>query len=96
MAERGGFSGVDPEEVAKVVFVGLKAELKTVETDLQPGDVGTVWDEFVRLMTDYARPQQGYTARRALMKDDDETDYDHLSRYGEWDQTAAPKPEDMA
>ena len=96
MAERGGFPGVDPEDVAKVVFVGLKAELKTVETDLQPGDVGTVWDEFVRLMTDYARPQQGYTARRALMKDDDETDYDHLSRYGEWDQTTAPKPEDMA
>lgn len=95
MAERGGFPGLQAEEVAKVVFVGLKAELKTVATELEPGQIGQVWDEFVRLMTDYANPVQGYTARRALLKDDDATDYDHLSRFGEWDQTAAPKPEPM-
>jgi ATP-dependent helicase/nuclease subunit B len=96
MAERGGFPGVEPEEVAKVAFVGLKAELKTVETDLEPGQIGQVWDQFVQLMTGYAQPSQGYTARRALMKEAEVSDYDHLSRFGEWDQTDDPVPEDMA
>lgn len=95
MAERGGFPGIDPEEVAKVAFVGLKAELKLVETVLEPGQVGKVWDEFVQLMTNYAQPSQGYTARRALMKEEDPSDYDHLSRFGEWDQTDDPTPEGL-
>jgi ATP-dependent helicase/nuclease subunit B len=95
MAERGGFPGVPPEAVAKVVFVGLKAELMTVETEMEPGQAGAVWDQFVLLMGEYARPDQGYTARRALMKETDASDYDLLSRFGEWDQTDDPQPEDM-
>ena len=93
MAERGGFPGLDPEEVAKVAFIGLKAELKTVETTMEPGQVGAVWEQFVQLMTSYGDASQGYTARRALMKEGDASDYDHLSRFGEWDQTDDPAPE---
>ena len=95
MAERGGFASIGPSEVAKIAFVGLKAELKKVETDLAPGQVGAVWDEFVRLVTAYVQPGQGYTARRALMSEKDASDYDHLSRYGEWDMTQDPMSEDL-
>ena len=94
-AERGGFASLGPSEAARIAFVGLKAELKTVETDLKPGQIGTVWDEFVRLIQAYARPTQGYTARRAVMSEKDVSDYDHLSRYGEWDMTQDPLAEDL-
>jgi ATP-dependent helicase/nuclease subunit B len=96
MAEAGGFRTLGPEEVAKVAFVGLKAELKVVETELQPGQIAEIWTEFGKLMAQYAKPAQGYTARRALETVREDNDYDHLSRFGEWDLTDAPVPEDLA
>ena len=96
MAEGGGFKGLDPAEVAKLSYVGLKAELAEETTDLQPGEVGEVWAEFGRLMASYARAGQGYTARRALESVRDASDYDHLSRFGEWDMTDDPAPEDLS
>jgi double-strand break repair protein AddB len=96
MAEGGAFRGLDIEEVARVVYVGLKAELRMQEITLQPGQVAEVWADFARLIAAYARQGQGYTARRALESVRDASDYDHLSRFGEWDLTADPAPEDLA
>ena len=96
MAEEGGFKGLDPSEVAWLSYVGLKADLDIETTDLQPGEVAEVWAEFGRLIASYSRPGQGYTARRALEKVNDPSDYDHLSRFGEWDMTDDPSPEDLA
>lgn len=96
MAEGGGFQGLDAEEVARVVYVGLKADLKMQEITLDPGQVAEVWAEFARLIAAFARPGQGYTARRALESVRDASDYDHLSRFGEWDLTADPVAEDVA
>ena len=93
MAEAGGFRGLDPAEVAQLSYVGLKAELDIVTTELEPGEVAEVWAEFGRLMASYARTGQGYTARRAPEKVTDASDYDHLSRFGEWDMTDDPVPE---
>ena len=78
------------------MFVGLKADLKIVDIALEPGQVARTWDEFIRLIASYARPGQGYTARRAVESIADALDYDHLSRFGEWDLTAMPVPEDLA
>lgn len=96
MAEAGAFKGLDAEEVARVVYVGLKAQLKTQEVTLTSGQVAEVWADFTRLIAAYARPDQGYTARRALESVRDASDYDHLSRFGEWDLTADPVPEELA
>jgi double-strand break repair protein AddB len=96
MAEAGGFKGLDPQEVARLSYVGLKADLDIETSDLQPGEVAEVWAEFGRLMASYARPGQGFTARRALESVRDVSDYDHLSRFGEWDMTDDPAPEDLA
>ena len=35
-------------------------------------------------------------ARRALENGTDPSDYDHLSRFGEWDMTDDPAPEDLS
>lgn len=96
MAEGGGFRGLDPAEVARLSYVGLKAELKIETADLEPGEVAEVWTEFGRLIASYARAGQGYTARRALESVRDASDYDHLSRFGEWDMTDDPSPEDLS
>jgi ATP-dependent helicase/nuclease subunit B len=96
MAEGGGFNGLDAEEVARVVYVGLKAELKLAEITLDRGDIDEIWAEFGKLMGSYARPTQGYTARRAMEKTNEAGDYDHLSRFGEWNTTDDPVPEDLA
>jgi double-strand break repair protein AddB len=89
MAENGAFPDLGPAEVARIVFVGLKADLKTEVTDLAPGQITEVWAEFARLIAAYARPSQGYTPRRAMKTERDLSDYDHLSRFGEWDMAQA-------
>jgi ATP-dependent helicase/nuclease subunit B len=96
MAEEGGFKALGPDEVARIAFVGLKAELKVVETVLEPGQVAGIWAEFQKLIASYARPSQGYTARRALETTREDADYDHLSRFGEWGLSDDPVPEDLA
>ena len=95
MAERGGFPGLDPAEVARLTYVGVKGDLKEEVTDLQPGEIDQVWEEFRSLLSRYAQPGLGYTARRAPHDKAYGSDYDHLSRFGEWDMTATPKPEDL-
>ena len=35
------------------------------------------------------------TARRRTLTDREASDYDHLSRYGEWDPTDPPAPEEV-
>jgi RecB family exonuclease len=89
MAENGAFADLGPAEVARIAYVGLKADLKVVETELQPEQVNEVWADFEKLIAAYASPSQGYTARRALKAERDVSDYDHLSRFGEWDMTRA-------
>jgi ATP-dependent helicase/nuclease subunit B len=37
-----------------------------------------------RILTSYADPQQPYYPRAAMEKEEDEGDYDHLSRFREW------------
>ena len=96
IAEGGGFKGLSAEEVARVIYYGVKEGVKPAEIILEPGKVATVWAEFGTLMAAYSRQTRGYTARRAMQKTSDPGDYDHLARFGEWDVTADPVPEDLA
>ena len=96
MAEGAAFKALGPQQAARIAYVGVKADLKIESADLEPGQVAEIWAEFGKLMTAYARPSQGYTARRALEKTADASDYDHLSRFGEWEMTDPPSPESLA
>lgn len=93
MAERGGFPGVEGGEVARITYVGLGSNPKTEETEITEGVTEEVWDGLKSLVAHYAQESTGYTARRAVMKERFETDYDHLSRFGEWDTTDRPVSE---
>ena len=94
MAEEGGFRGIPGAEVAKAIFIGLGAS-KEVAAPLEEEPPHKVWEEFCELIAAYMDPAVGYTARRMLEKDTDTGDFDQLARYGEWDDTQTPVPEDL-
>ena len=95
IADQNGFEGISPRHVAEATFIGVGSAPKEVGAPLAKADPGQTWAEFSELIRAYYSPKQGYTARLAAFKDDLISDYDHLSRYGEWDATQDPKPEDL-
>ncbi len=95
VAEEGGIDGLDPTSVAQAVFIGMGGTYKEVLAPLDEEPVDKVLDELKQLISAYLEPEQGFSARRMLHKDSDIGDYDHLSRFGEWDRAAKPSPEDL-
>ena len=95
MAERGGFHDIDPGEVVSAIYLGLGNAPRDVAAPLVEQPPDQVWAEFEQLIARYQDPEQGFTARRALRKDTDLGDYDQLARFGEWEVTDAPEPEDL-
>lgn len=90
MVHHGAFPALAGSEVAKITYVGLGTNPKIEETEITPELIDKVWTGLHRLIETYSRPDQGYTARRALHKVDEGNDYDQLSRFGEWDATDRP------
>jgi ATP-dependent helicase/nuclease subunit B len=95
MAERAGFPDLGPREVAKVSYVGLGSAPKVVAASPSAAELAEVWEGLHSLIRSYQNAEQGYAARRAPKNVGFSGDYDHLARFGEWDQTAPPSPEDV-
>ncbi|MCG6883684.1 MAG: double-strand break repair protein AddB [Silicimonas sp.] len=92
MAEHGAFDGIPPETVARVVHLGVGRSPDTRETQLTDhNETVTVSGQLVDLLTKFADRGTGYTSRRAMDGLRYSGDYDHLARYGEWDES---KPAD--
>ncbi len=84
MATDGAFDGIDPAEVESAAFVGVGARFQIVDADVSREALEGHRAKLTELLAAYMRSEQGYTARRALKKDTDKAEYDHLSRFGEW------------
>ena len=95
MAEQGGFRDIDPGEVAEAIYIGLGSDPKDVAAPLDKTPTSQIWEEFIALMSHYANRETGFTSRRAFQNEKDEGRYDQLARFGEWDATDAPEPEDL-
>jgi double-strand break repair protein AddB len=95
MAERGGFAALGPREVARISYIGLGADAKVEATEITPEIMAEVWEGLHRLVARYMTHDQGYVARRAVFEARFPGDYDHLARFGEWDMTDPPNPEDV-
>jgi RecB family exonuclease len=92
MAERGGFDPLGPTEVARISYIGLGSQPKVVSTRITAEITAETWDSLNRLIARYMQPQTGYTARRAMFETNYPGDYDHLSRFGEWEMTDPAQP----
>jgi ATP-dependent helicase/nuclease subunit B len=84
MAERGGFADLGPVEVARISYIGLGSGDKSVETEIDADLLAEQWARFAQLVAAYAKRGTGYAARRAVFETRFQLDYDHLSRFGEW------------
>ncbi len=95
MAERGAFESIGPRQVEGVSYVQLGGEGDVRSPAITPEMITENWAGLERLVAAYLRADKGYTARRALRETRDKSDYDQLSRYGEWELTDEPMPEDV-
>ena len=95
MAQRGGFGAGLPAHVARVTYIGLGTNPKIAPTDITPELTGEIWQKLHQLIEKYLTRDQGYPSRRAMFLDRDVGDYDHLARYGEWQQSDRSTPEDV-
>jgi len=87
IAERGGFDDLPPETVAEVAYIGLGGKPGEIPHEVDPELLGAVWTELHDLIDAYSSATQGYMPRRMLEKREEVTDYDQLSRFGEWDES---------
>ena len=95
IAEQSGFGEIPASSVARAVFLSLGSGKPEEEAPLDTDPPEKVWNEFHRLMAAYLSSDLGFTARRAVQKAREPGDYDQLARFGEWDVTDPPDPQDV-
>ncbi len=95
IAQRAGFGDLAPCEVARAVYIGLGSKPAEMAAPLEDEPADKAWQGLHDLMAAYAELRQGYTARRAVQRKDEAGDYDQLARYGEWDITDDPVPQEV-
>jgi ATP-dependent helicase/nuclease subunit B len=91
MAEAGAFDGLAKARVAEVAYIGLGAQATFKAFDMDQATIEQVGDELSELISAYRQRTKGYTARRVVETQTFAGDYDHLSRFGEWDHTDTPE-----
>ena len=84
MVQMGAVPVLGPVAVEGISYIQLGGEGETHPRKFTPEAATETWAKFIILARHYLLHDQGFTARRALQKADDASDYDHLSRYGEW------------
>ena len=95
MVEQGAFRQLGRRNVADAAYIGLNASPAVVNAPLAKLPPAQVWDEFLLLLAAWSRHDRGYTSRIAPEKTTDTGEFDHLARFGEWDHTSEPAPEDV-
>lgn len=95
MMEQGSFEHVGINTVDEAVFIGLGAKPVEVRAPLAKEPPAKVLDELGQLIRAYLSDEQGFTAQRTIQSERERGEYDHLSRFGEWDGTDIPVPEDL-
>ena len=97
IAESGGFADLGPVPVAGVAYIGLGSDDGTTALDLGDPDLdlAATAARFRDLIRAYDDPARGYTSRRAMERAGHAGDYDHLARFGEWDDGTPASPEDV-
>lgn len=93
LVEHAGFKGLADTRVAGASFIGLGAKPTVVPAPIEQASSDEIWADLEKLIAAYTVEGRGYTARRAMEKMQYAYDYDHLARFGEWDESSDPKPE---
>jgi ATP-dependent helicase/nuclease subunit B len=95
MADRGGFADLGPSDVAKISYIGLGSGEAVEDTEITEPLLTEHWEKLLVLISRYLRRTTGYTARRAVFETRYPGEYDHLSRFGEWEMSDHATPEQV-
>lgn len=100
MLELGAFGDEAQGSVQRAAYIkiGSSTDEREVPRELK-SEFGTenlfesTWIQFLDLVEAYQDPDQGYTSRRSIIRGTYGRDYDHLARYGEWEDSDEPNTE---
>lgn len=87
MTEAGGFEMVGQRLVASAEYLGLGPNPKIAPAPLVDEPPAETLARTAALLAAHIAGTHGYTAKRAPEKDAYGSDFDHLSRFGEWETT---------
>ncbi len=96
MVERGAFKAVGRIRTKAAVYIGLGSDLRDQPAPLKDEPTEETWSRFEGLIAKWMDPAKGYTSRSANETLAFEGNYDHLARYGEWDETIDATPQDLS
>ncbi len=91
MVENGAFTDLGPQPVISATYIGLGTSPKLVDAPLSDMTAQKTLTGLIELLTAYLEPKQHYLSRRMLQSDRTRGDYDHLARFGEWDDADPPE-----
>ena len=94
LVEQGAFTGA-PQPVTGAGYIAISTTNSDTPAPLDEAPPSKVWLELATLLQSWQDKGRGYTARMALARREDSSDYDHLSRFGEWTISDPPEPEDV-
>lgn len=84
MVLEGGFEQFSPRFVADARYISLAGDGNEVPAPMNDCPPDKTIDMLHTLIEAYRDPDAGYTARNRMHKDTFGSDYDQLSRFGEW------------
>ena len=89
VAQSGGFDGVPAAPVSEAKYLGISPKAKETDVPFQDIDLTEFQDELETFLLNFSQAHCGYVSRR----DPDPNyggDFDHLARFGEWDDPDEP------
>ncbi|WP_338549641.1 double-strand break repair protein AddB [Roseovarius phycicola] len=95
IAERAGFAEILPAPVVQASYIALGNKPAQSPAPLEDEPPNDTWSKLNQLIARYLQDDQGFVSRRAVQKTDEIGDYDHLARFGEWEQVDDPNPEEV-
>ncbi len=95
IARAGGFDGIAAAPVARIAHIPLGTPDPFRPEAPEPEALERIGRELAALIAAWQEPAQGYTAIRLPPDLGFASDYRHLARFGEWDVTQPPEPEEV-
>lgn len=85
----GGFKKIPAAEIQTATYIGVgkNFSMKSVNINI----IEQNWNDFLKLLVYYQQPENGYLSRLNKYQYQYGQAYDHLARYGEWDETDQQK-----
>ncbi len=93
MARKGAFGG--EIETDQITYIGLGSGGKESSHPVSAEELDEIEAGLLKLIAHYRQPETGFGSRRAMFKLSYGGDYDHLARFGEWDETQAPEVQEV-